>query len=143
MALSALLLTAALIQAPAPALERPAVEVPIQAYFRYHRTGDPQGLVEAFHPAALLQWSEGGQRKILSQADWRASATAKAAQAKGPRPEVRCEIAWLEVAGDAATAKVVLDYPTFRFIDYLHLLKLEGRWAIVDKVYHREDRPAR
>ncbi|OQA38384.1 MAG: putative lumazine-binding protein [Acidobacteria bacterium ADurb.Bin340] len=56
---------------------------------------------------------------------------------------MRCEIAWLEVAGDAATAKVVLDYPTFRFIDYLHLLKLEGRWAIVDKVYHREDRPAR
>lgn len=143
MALSALLLTAALVQVPAPVPDRAAVEAPIQAYFRYHRTGDPQGLVEAFHPAALLQWSEGGQRKILTQADWRASAAAKAAQAKGPRPEVRCEIAWLEVAGEAATAKVVLDYPTFRFIDYLHLLKLEGRWAIVDKVYHREDRPAR
>jgi hypothetical protein len=124
----------------APSPERPAVEVPIQAYFRYHKTGDPKGLVEAFIPEALLQWTKEGARQTLTQEAWRKSAAEKLAKdPNAKRPEVKCVIAWLEVAGEAATAKVILDYPTFRFIDYLHLLKLNGQWKIVDKVYHREE----
>lgn len=132
------LLLPALIATQAPRAE---VERPILAYFRYHQQGDPQGLAEAFHPDALLQWSEKGERKVLTQKAWIARAT-EAKQAGKPRPEVRCEIASLEIAGEAATAKVILDYPTFRFIDFMHLIRLEGGWKIVDKVYHREDRPA-
>ena len=132
------------IQAPAPSAhpERPAVEVPLRAYFNYHQTGDPTGLAEAFHPDALLQWAQEGQRRTLGQAAWQRSAADKRAKAGGaPQPNVICEIAWIEVAGDAAVAKVLLDYPTFRFIDYMHLLKLKEGWKIVDKIYHREEHP--
>lgn len=116
------------------------MERPIQAYFRYHQTGDPKGLSEAFHPEALLQWSEGGQRRVLTQADWIARAEAQALKTAGqPRPEVRCQIVSLEVSGHAAVAKVILDYPSFRFVDYLHLLKLKDEWKIVDKIFHREE----
>ncbi len=135
-----LLLPALIAQSPAPALEKKEVEKPIQAYFRYHQTGDPKGLSEAFHPEALLQWSEGGERRVLTQADWIARAEAQAVKTAGqPRPEVRCQITSLEVSGNAAIAKVILDYPTFRFIDYLHLLRLKGEWKIVDKIFHREE----
>lgn len=131
---------ALLLQVPATLNEREKVEAPLQAYFRYHQTGDPKGLQEAFHPEALLQWSEKGQRKVLSQADWIRRATEQLAKQVGkPRPTVRCEIVSLDITGDAAVAKVVLDYPTFRFIDHMHLLKLEGGWKIVDKIYHREE----
>lgn len=136
--LPALLLPVLLIQAPAP--ERAAVEKPIHAYFRYHRTGDPKGLAEAFHPDALLQWAKDGKRLTLTQAEWQRNAAEKLEKGAGkPRPEVRCEIASLEISGDAATAKVILDYPTFRFIDYMHLIKLTEGWKIVDKIYHREE----
>lgn len=118
----------------------PEVEIPIRAYFRYHQTGDPQGLAEAFHPDALLQWAEQGERKVLTQREWIARAVAAQAKNAGkPRPAVRCEIASLEVAGDAARAKIILDYPTFRFIDFMHLIRLKDGWKIVDKVYHREE----
>jgi len=134
------LLPALIAQVPAPPTERTAIEKPILSYFRYHQTGDPKGLSEAFHPDALLQWAEGGQRKILTQADWIARAESQATKAAGkPRPEVRCRIASLEITGNAAVVKVILDYPTFRFIDYMHLLKLDGGWKIVDKIYHREE----
>ncbi len=120
--------------------ERAAVEKPLLSYFRYHQQGDPKGLSEAFHPDALLQWAKDGKRLTLTQADWIKRAEDQLAKNAGkPRPVVKCEIASLEIMGDAAVAKVVLDYPTFRFIDYMHLLKLEGGWKIVDKIYHRED----
>ena len=34
-------------------------------------------------------------------------------------------------------AKVELDYPGGGFIDYLSLLKIDGRWQIVNKIFHR------
>lgn len=138
-----LLIPALLAQAPLPAAhpQKSEVEKPILAYFRYHQTGDPQGLAEAFHPEALLQWSREGQRQVLTQKDWQATAARKLAEAKGPRPVVRCEIAWLEVSGDAAVAKILLDYPTFRFVDYMHLIRLKEGWKIVDKIYDRIDHP--
>lgn len=126
------------VQSPTP--DRAAVEKPIRAYFRYHQTGDPKGLAEAFHPDALLQWAKDGKRLTLTQADWQKRAAEQLEKGAGkPRPEVRCEIVSLEVLGDAAVAKVILDYPTFRFIDFMHLIKLQEGWKIVDKIYHREE----
>jgi len=119
--------------------ERSAVEKPIQAYFRYHQTGDPKGLAEAFHPEALLQWAKDGERQVLDQKRWQAQAADKLAQARGPRPSVKCEIVWMEIEGEAAVAKVHLDYPTFRFIDFMHLIRLKDGWKIVDKIYHRQE----
>lgn len=125
-------------QLPHP--EMGAVEKPIRAYFRYHQTGDPKGLAEAFHPDALLQWVKGGQRMTLSQADWQQRAGEQLTKTEGQeRPAVTCAITWMEITGDAAVARVDLDYPTFRFIDYLHLIKLREGWKIVDKIYHREE----
>lgn len=134
--LPTLLLPTLLLQTPAP--DRSAVEKPIHAYFRYHQTGDPKGLEEAFHAEALLQWAKDGQRQVLTQAEWRKRAEAQQAAGKGkPRPEVRCQIVSLDITGDAAAAKVILDYPTFRFIDHMHLIRLQDGWKVVDKVYHR------
>ncbi len=123
-----------------PHPERVAAEKPIRAYFRYHQTGDPKGLAEAFHPDALLQWAKEGQRMTLSQSDWQQRAGEQLTKAEGKeRPAVTCAITWMEITGDAAVARVDLDYPTFRFIDYLHLIKLREGWKIVDKIYHREE----
>jgi hypothetical protein len=36
-------------------------------------------------------------------------------------------------------AKIELSYPTVHFVDYLSLLKVDGRWTIVNKIFHRED----
>jgi hypothetical protein len=38
--------------------------------------------------------------------------------------------------------KVVLDYPTVKFADYMSLLKINGEWKIVNKAFHAEMKPA-
>lgn len=35
-------------------------------------------------------------------------------------------------------AKIVLDYPTARLVDYMSLLKIDGDWKIVTKIFYAE-----
>ena len=43
----------------------------------------------------------------------------------------------VDVTGDVAVAKVVLDYPNARFTDYFALLKVDGEWRVMTKIFHR------
>lgn len=56
--------------------------------------------------------------------------------AKGPRRQFArsCDVTVLDIADNIASAKVVSE----PFVDYLHLVKLDGRWSIVNVLY--EDR---
>ena len=49
-------------------------------------------------------------------------------------------MAEVDVAGDAAIAKVELERPDALVTDYMSLLKVDGRWVIVNKIYARETR---
>jgi len=41
----------------------------------------------------------------------------------------------VDITGDAASVKVVEVYDQSKYIDYLSLLKLNGEWKIVNKIY--------
>ena len=43
----------------------------------------------------------------------------------------------IDITGTAAIAKVELDYPDVFFTDYMSLLKVDGEWKIVDKIFDR------
>lgn len=54
-----------------------------------------------------------------------------------PSPDARTAIARIDVAGTAANARVDSENVAGqRFTDFFNLLKIEGRWIIVNKVYH-------
>ena len=54
-----------------------------------------------------------------------------------PSPNARTAIARIDVAGTAANARVDSENVAGqRFTDFFNLLKIEGRWIIVNKVYH-------
>jgi hypothetical protein len=46
----------------------------------------------------------------------------------------------VDVVGDAAVAKLQLKRPNALLIDYMSLLKVDGRWLIVNKIFTREAR---
>jgi hypothetical protein len=52
----------------------------------------------------------------------------------------RRRVAEVDVAGDAAIAKLELERPDAFVTDYMSLLKVDGRWVIVNKVFARENR---
>ena len=46
------------------------------------------------------------------------------------------QIASVDVTGTVASVKVEEDYPGSHYTDYVSLLKLDGEWRIVNKVFY-------
>ena len=59
-----------------------------------------------------------------------------------PSPEGRAVIAYVNINGTAANARVdTNDVSGLCFTDYFNLLKVDGAWTIVSKIYHTHDAP--
>ena len=128
-----LLLTARLQTSSAPPADRAAIEETIGHYFRAGDTSSSAELREAFHPAAMMFFVRDGNLAGVSQPEWwaRIDASRERVVALSRRIPI------VDLAGDAAVAKVLSEYPTHRFEDYMSLLKIGGRWRIVGKIFHR------
>ncbi|MGX9730022.1 nuclear transport factor 2 family protein [Janthinobacterium aestuarii] len=54
-----------------------------------------------------------------------------------PSPQAKAVIARIDIVGTAASARVDTDdISGFRFTDFFNLLKVQGEWTIVSKIYH-------
>ena len=54
-----------------------------------------------------------------------------------PSPQAKAAIARIDIVGTAASARVDTDdISGFRFTDFFNLLKVQGEWTIVSKIYH-------
>ncbi|NHB91218.1 nuclear transport factor 2 family protein [Photorhabdus cinerea] len=54
-----------------------------------------------------------------------------------PSPETKIVIVSIDIVGTAASARIDMDdLSGFRFTDFLNLLKVDGKWTIVSKIYH-------
>ena len=56
----------------------------------------------------------------------------------GPAQNRLTRIVSIDVSGHAANAKLEIEYPTFTFVDYMNLLKIDGEWKIVSKIFYRQ-----
>ena len=134
---SLLLLAALTIAAPALAQEKDeaGARAAVNHYLAGHATGSPDEFRAAFHPKAMLYWNRDGAFVERTSADYIAGASGKPAPDEAQR---RRAIESLDVTGNAAMAKVVLDYPSVKFTDYLSLVKADGEWKIVNKIFNVE-----
>ena len=139
-AFAATALALALSAAPAfaqtaAAEEEAGVRAALQHYLNGHATGDPEEFRKAFHPDALLTFVREGKITITPISEYIARASGKppADEAKRVR-----RITSVEVVGNAAFGRIELDYPTVFFVDYMSLLKENGRWMIIAKSFHAE-----
>lgn len=119
-----------------------AILAPLEAYMRGHATGDPAQYRAAFHDDALVWGSRAG---TLTR--WTDDEYINRAGTGEPAPDEAQRQRWIEildVAGDTATARLILDYPAVRFTDDMQLIRVDGRWLIVSKMYLSEPKtPAR
>ena len=119
--------------------EAAAARVPLENYLRGHATGDPEFMRKAFHTEGSLIFIRDGKYTTRSFAEYIAGMSGKPAPDEGRRKRW---IESLDVSGNAAVGKIVLDYPSGRFVDYMTLLKLGGEWKIVNKSFHFEPKAA-
>lgn len=90
----------------------------------------------AFNNKASIHWVEGGSLRggpiqiLFDVVD------------KLPQsPNAKAAISRVEIAGTAASARIDTDdLAGYRFTDFLNLLKIDGKWVVVSKIY--DARPA-
>jgi hypothetical protein len=115
--------------------EKRAVSVPLENYVRAHAAGDPEFIRKAFHPEAKVMFFANDKFNQWSAEEFAARFTGKPAADEDKRKR-SFEI--IDVSGNAAIAKVVLDYPTVKFTDYMTLLKIDGEWKIINKTFYAD-----
>ena len=128
------------VHAQSNASEEAAVREALSHYLQGHATGKGEEFSKAFHPESKLFWIADGGLKTRTSAEYIAGATGKPAPDEDKR---RRKITMVDIAGNAAVARIELDYPDVKFTDYMSLLKIDGRWQIVNKIFYADRRPAR
>jgi hypothetical protein len=115
--------------------EKAAARVPLENYLQGHATGNPEFMRKAFHTEGNLIFVRDGKYSTRSFAEYINGMSGK------PAPDENKRKRWIEsvdVAGNAAVGKIILDYPTGKFVDYMSLLKINGEWKIINKSFHFE-----
>ncbi len=106
-----------------------AVKATIQFYFDGATNADIAKLEKAFHKVCVLRWITDGKLTELPRDEW-----FKKIKAGGPSPR-KNEIESVNITGNAASVKIMCDLPNVQYVDYISLLKIEGEWKIVAKIF--------
>lgn len=123
---------------PTDAGEEAAVRGALQHYLDGHATGLGSEHEKVFAPEARLFWIGDGELQTRTSAEYIAGAPGEPAEDEAER---RRRITMVDITGDAAVARIELDYPRARIVDYMSLLKIDGEWRIVNKIFHVDPRP--
>lgn len=120
--------------------ETAAARVPVEMYLKAQATGDPEYIRKAFHPEAKLFFNRDGKFTQLTRDEFASRFSGKPAADEAQRKRT---IDSITVTGDAAMAKLTLDYPNAVLTDYLSLLKVDGEWKIVHKIFNARPKAAK
>jgi len=128
--LAALAALASVASAESP--EEAAARVPLELYLKGHATGNGDYWRQAFHEGAKIQGIREGQLVSRTREEFAKGAPGKPADDEAQRKR---RIASVDITGDAAVVKVELDYPKAFITDYLSMLKVNGEWKVVNKIF--------
>jgi len=127
--------TPLIAQGPSAGAEDAAVRAAIEHYFQGHATGDGAHFRKVFHPESKLVFVREGKYAQRTSEEYISGAPGKPAADEAQRKRA---IDWIDVTGDTAVVKLTLTYPAVTFTDYMALLKIDGEWKIVNKMFHAD-----
>ncbi len=115
-----------------------AVKETLMNYLDGGTYGDTVRLNKAFHQSASMRYIDNktGEYRDVPIAEFLARTKANA----GKKSDRKTKIVYMNISGTAAQARLEIDGGTFFFHDYMNLLKINGEWKIVSKIFWREDK---
>ncbi len=115
-----------------PTTENEMIEKTVQIYIDGAKSGKGEDMKPAFHKDATIFGYTGNDLfagPIQMLFDWN--------DKNGPATELEANITSIDIAGTVATVRLELDNWTgSRFTDLFTLLKVDGTWKIMNKVFH-------
>ena len=139
-ATSAALLAAGAADLSARWADEAAIRQTVQYYFDGGKNRDSLTLRKAFHPEARMLFSREGKLVVVPIGEYITRVGSERLK-PGEVDSTERKVVSVDVAGDAAVAKLELRRPDARLIDYMSLLKVDGRWLIVGKIFNRQAGP--
>ena len=115
------------------------VETTLNNYLTGDTQKDYETLEKAFHPQADMKYvsSKSGYQV------YNALEVFAAEKGRAPEKNRSNHIAYISITGKAAHAKLEITYPEITVVDYVNLLKIEGQWKIVNKIFSRKPKQKR
>ncbi|WP_363798948.1 2-hydroxymuconate tautomerase family protein [Lysobacter firmicutimachus] len=122
--------------------DRAALTAAMQDYFDGLYRSDSARLRQVLHPRALYATASGGELLTRGMDEYWPVIDARPSPAsKGePREDRIVSIEWIGPV--TALVRAECTVRPRRFVDLLTWLKIDGRWWIVSKVFHYDERPA-
>jgi hypothetical protein len=115
--------------------EEQAISAVVHLYVDGMAFANEGALRKAFHPSASIVGNSGGAVEWQTRDAFIASIVREGAASPDTQPLMEVEM--VHITGDVASVKVIDEFAGARYSDYLSLLKVDGRWLIVNKVWHR------
>ena len=106
-------------------------------YFEGVRRSDTAVAHKAFHTVAKMYFVREGKLVERTIPDWLDDIARNAPQPAKP-DNFKRRVLDVDVSGNAATARLQLDYANAVITDYMSLLKVDGQWQIVNKIFDRK-----
>ena len=111
------------------------IEAACNAYLDGGTKGDSLLFSRAFYPGGQMNYMRNDTLFTVSLKDFMARA-----RNNGVKTNRETKIESIQVFGDAAVAKLTIEYPGFYFHDIMGLLKTREGWKIVSKIFYREEK---
>lgn len=94
---------------------------------------DFETLKKAFHKNATMKYiTKDGYKEVNALEFFSGMDASK------PKQNRKTRIADITISGHAANARLEIEYPTFTFVDFMNLLKIDGEWKVVNKIFYRK-----
>jgi len=138
-AISAALLAAGAADLSARWADEAAIRQTVQYYFDGGKNRDSLTLRKAFHPEARMLFARDGKLVMVPIGEYITRVGSERLK-PGEVDSTERKVVSVDVVGDAAIAKLELKRPSALLTDYMSLLKVDGRWQIVNKIFTRETR---
>jgi putative lumazine-binding protein len=138
-ATSAALLAAGAADLSARWADEAAIRQTMQYYFDGGKNRDSLTLRKAFHPEARMLFAREGELVVVPIGEYITRVGSESLK-PGEVDSTERKVVSVDVVGDAAVAKLELKRPNAVLTDYMSLLKVDGRWLIVNKIFTRDMR---
>ncbi|WP_085031516.1 nuclear transport factor 2 family protein [Ensifer aridi] len=115
--------------------EEQAISAVVHLYVDGMAFANEGALRKAFHPNASIVGNTEGAIEWLTRDAFIAAVVREGSAPPGTQPLM--EIETIHITDDAASVKVIDEFAGALYTDYLSLLKVDGRWLIINKVWHR------
>jgi hypothetical protein len=109
------------------------VEKTVSYYLDGGTNNDFETIKKAFHETATMKYIRNGEYREVNALEF-----FKKAVKHGPKQNRKTRISYINVSGNVASAKLQIDYETFSFIDYMNLIKINGEWKVVNKIFYKK-----